>query len=150
MSSHSSDGALRLRIGDALRENARRNPSMRVTATSIGQQLGADPELVAPILVEFARERLLQPILIERCDEGHIASGVLGDGNQPEEAYCNGCEARATFRPYVLYGFTGDLIAEAGLPRPKVLRRKAPLLSTLGKILVRLRPFPARIETRKS
>jgi hypothetical protein len=100
---------------------------------------------VAPVLVGFAKDRLLQPILIERCDDGHIASGLLGGANQPVEAYCNACESRATFRPYVLYEFTGDLVAEAAHRPPKVLRRMAPLLWTLGKVLVRFRPFPARI-----
>jgi hypothetical protein len=105
---------------------------------------------VAPVLVGFAKDRLLQPILIERCDDGHIASGILGGANQPVEAYCNACESRATFRPYVLYEFTGDLVAEAAHRPPKVLRRMAPLLWTLGKVLVRFRPFPARIAPRKS
>jgi len=150
MSSRSSNGALRLRVGDVLRENARHSPSMRVTATSIGQQLDADPELVAPVLVGFAKDRLLQPILIGRCDDGHIASDILGGSNQPVEAYCNACESRATFRPYVLYEFTGDLIAEAVHRPAKALRRKAPLLSTLGKVLVRVWPFPVRIASRKS
>lgn len=123
---------------------------MRVSATSVGQQIDADPDRVAPQLVEFARERLLKPIIVERCDEGHVANGVLGDPAEPTEAYCSGCDGRATIRPYVMYEFTNELLSEARAIRPKVLRRRAPLLSTLGKVLVRLRSSQARIQTRRS
>jgi hypothetical protein len=146
MSSLSSDGTLKERIGEALEQNARRAPSMRVSATSIAQQIDADPERVAPLLVEFARDHLLRPILIERCDEGHIASGVLGNGGERAEAYCRVCEARVPIRHYVVYQFAEQLIAEAKDGRPKAQRRRAPLLQALALAVLKILHFPGRMQ----
>lgn len=151
MSSPSSDGALRLRLTSLLQELASRNPSSRVSATGISQQLDADAERVSAMLVDWAREGLLEPIIIERCDDGHIATDTLDEDEESTEAYCHYCRAKTTITRYVIYGFAPALVSEAAkLRRPKVLRRAAPMMSTLGRVLVRFRRSPPRIQHHSS
>lgn len=151
MSSHSSDGILRLRLTALLQKLAQSDPDLRISATGIGQQLETDPERVAPILVDWVRDGLLEDIIVERCDDGHLAPGLLREGEDSAEAYCHYCGGRTTIGKYVVYKFTPAFTEEVARQRhPKVLRRAAPMLSTLGRALVKFRRSPPRILHRQS
>jgi hypothetical protein len=143
MSSPSSDGALRLRVNEQLLNFARTNPAMRISATGIGQQLGVPADRVLPLLVQAEQAGLLSHTVLVQCPEGHL--GVDEKAAEGEETYCHYCGRVAPTMQYVVFTFTQELIEEAQRQHPKVLRRKAPQMSPLGKVLTRIPPSQRRI-----
>lgn len=144
MSRSSSDAAARLRIWKYVQALAVSHPTLALTATGISQRLEIDAMLVRRMLDSYVADGYFTMAPVERCENGHLCSNELDEGETSGEGTCLQC-GPCTIAKYATYKPTATFVsyAKESVQDPKAQRRRMTLRGMTSRAFRRRLPLLA-------